>query len=199
MNRCRFRPLLGVLALSERKQPQQSCNGTGWRDECSVSSRSKRKKPQTTGNGTGWRNVGLVLRERKLSQPKFEPALPIPFLMLITFPQPCMFSLYRFFSLSLSLYIYIYNTGQQFFNFLMLSRFLQLIWGLFALLNQEMASASLHQVGFWTKLIWKKSYLVTKSITFLWHYQLILSTHIILNIFLREKKMFCQQHILITW
>ena len=40
---------------------------------------------------------------------------------------------------------------------------------------------------FCDNLIWKKSDLVTKSITFLWHYQPIFSTHIILNMFLREK------------
>ena len=51
--------------------------------------------------------------------------------------------------------------------------------------------------GFCAKLIWKKSDLVTKSLTFFWHYQLIfVNTYHPKYVF--KRTMFCQHHILIT-
>ena len=51
--------------------------------------------------------------------------------------------------------------------------------------------------GFFARLIWKKSDLLTKSITFLWHYQPIFVNTYHPKYVLREE-VFCQQHILIT-
>ena len=62
-------------------------------------------------------------------------------------------------------------------------------WVFFAQLNKEMASVSLHQARFFCEVD------LTKSITFFGIISWFLSTHIILNMFLREK-MFCQQQIL---
>ena len=75
------------------------------------------------------------------------------------------------------------NTRQQFFTFWMLSRFLQLILGIFTLLNQFLSIRSGFLWGWFEKIqiFWQNRLHFCGIINW------FLSIHIILNMFLREK------------